>query len=188
MGSSSNKDQKIEVHVHLNLDKNGGKIKEYTIPVNSKNPSTIININSSNSGVATETTETSQISQNTGNVRESQNNGNKGEIENIQNNDAAAAPMSLSSSQQFSNNSINTNKQFDINEDGNGGTEEGKKLINKGNTGIGNIDINRRGNTRVREENETYGKPTKGNIDINRRGNKRVGEENETYGKPTKEI
>jgi len=190
MGTSSNKEQKIEVHLHLNVDKNGGKSQEYTIPVNSNNPSTIININGSNSVVASETTETSQISQNTGNIRDSQNNGNKGEIENIQNiqnnDDAAAAPMSLSSSQQIPNNSINTNSQFDINAGGDGGIKGGKKFANDGITNIGNIDINRGGNTRVREENETYGKPTKGNIDINRGGNRRVGEGYETYGKPTK--
>ena len=191
MGTSSNKEQKIEVHVHLNVDKNVGKSQEYTIPVNSKNPSTIININGSNSVIATETTETSQISQNTGNIRDSQNNGNKGKIENIENNeinknnDEPAPPMSQSSSLQFSNNNINNNNQLDNNADGDGGKEKGKKFINDGNTTKGNIDINRGGNRRVGEGYETYGKPTGGNIDINRGGNRRVGEGYETYGKPT---
>ena len=192
MGTSTNKEQKIEVHVNINMDKNGGQPQKYIASVNSNNPSTVINISDLNN-VATESTETSQTnltnqsvinnqnSVNTQNVRNSHNNENN---ENKENNDVDAA-MPIAS---YINSSIN--QPIDINV---GGTDDetlkgnNEKYFTNTCKG-GNIDINYGGNIRCGEkEIETFGKPTNGgNIDINLGENGRV-EENktETYGKPT---
>ena len=192
MGTSTNKEQKIEVHVNINMDKNGGPPQKYIASVNSNNPSTVININDLKN-VATESTETSQTnltnqsvinnqnSVNTQNVRNSHNNENN---ENKENNDVDAA-MPIAS---YINSSIN--QPIDINV---GGTDDetlkgnNEKYFTNTCKG-GNIDINYGGNIRCGEkEIETCGKPNNGgNIDINFGGNRRA-EENktETYGKPT---
>ena len=192
MGTSTNKEQKIEVHVNINMDKKCGQPQKYTVSANSNNPSTVININDLKN-VATESTETSQTnltnqsvinnqnSVNTQNVRNSHNNENN---ENKENNDVDAA-MPIAS---YINSSIN--QPIDINV---GGTDDetlkgnNEKYFTNTCKG-GNIDINYGGNIRCGEkEIETFGKPTNGgNIDINLGENGRV-EENktETYGKPT---
>ena len=192
MGTSTNKEQKIEVHVNINMDKKCGQPQKYTVSANSNNPSTVININDLKN-VATESTETSQTnltnqsvinnqnSVNTQNVRNSHNNENN---ENKENNDVDAA-MPIAS---YINSSIN--QPIDINV---GGTDDetlkgnNEKYFTNTCKG-GNIDINYGGNIRCGEkEIETCGKPNNGgNIDINFGGNRRA-EENktETYGKPT---
>ena len=192
MGTSTNKEQKIEVHINLNMDKNGGPSQKFIASANPNNPSTVINISGLNN-VATEPTETSQTnltnqsvinnqnSVNTQNVRNSHNNENN---ENKENNDVDAA-MPIAS---YINSSIN--QPIDINV---GGTDDetlkgnNEKYFTNTCNG-GNIEINLGGNIRCGEkEIETFGKPTNGgNIDINLGENGRV-EENktETYGKPT---
>ena len=192
MGTSTNKEQKIEVHINLNMDKNGGPSQKFIASANPNNPSTVINISGLNN-VATEPTETSQTnltnqsvinnqnSVNTQNVRNSHNNENN---ENKENNDVDAA-MPIAS---YINSSIN--QPIDINV---GGTDDetlkgnNEKYFTNTCKG-GNIDINYGGNIRCGEkEIETCGKPNNGgNIDINFGGNRRA-EENktETYGKPT---
>jgi hypothetical protein len=202
MGTSTNKEQKIEVHVNINMDKKCGQPQKYTVSANSNNPSTVINISGLNN-VATEPTETSQTnltnqsvrnnqnSVNTQNVRNSynnENNQNDGNNGNNENNDVAA-PMPFDSYQISSNNS-STNQQFDINVGGiaDGIQKENNEKVFTNTCNGENIEINLGGNIRCGEkEIETFGKPTNGgNIDINLGENGRV-EENktETYGKPT---
>ena len=200
MGTSSNKEQKIEVHVNINMDKRG-KSQKYIASVNSNNPSAIINLSGINSEI-NETTETSQINptnqsvintQNNGNIQNvlnSQNSGNyqnNGNSENnlnngnIPNNDDPA-PLSQNSSIKSS-----TNQPININE---GGIGCNKPYENDNNTTRGNININEGGNSRVEVNvTETVGKPTRGNININEGGNKRVEQEYKTpketpYSKP----
>lgn len=202
MGTSTNKEQKIEVHINLNMDKNGGPSQKFIASANPNNPSTVINISGLNN-VATEPTETSQTnltnqsvrnnqnSVNTQNVRNSynnENNQNDGNNGNNENNDVAA-PMPFDSYQISSNNS-STNQQFDINVGGiaDGIQKENNEKVFTNTCNGENIEINLGGNIRCGEkEIETFGKPTNGgNIDINLGENGRV-EENktETYGKPT---
>jgi hypothetical protein len=205
MGTSSNKEQKIEVHVNINMDKFGGKSQKYIASVNSNNPSAIINLSGINSEI-NETTETSQINptnqsvintQNNGNIQNvlnSQNSGNyqnNGNSENNlnngnnQNNDAPAPPSlksSIKSSIKQSNN---------INE---GGTGCKKPNENDNKPTNGNININEGGTRRVEDNGpETVGKPTKGNININEGGTRRVGQEYKTpketpYSKPINTV
>ena len=207
MGTTSNKEQKIELHLNINLPKNGVPGQTKTILVNSNNPSTVININDFESET-NETTETSQTNPTNQSVRKSQNSANKQIVGNDQNNgdnqngenkgsegnlknDPAAPPMPLNSSQKsFINTS--TNKSFNINEGGadneNQDGNDGKNFTNTGNT---NIDINMGGGGIRVDENSKHDEPTKptkgGNIDINMGGSRRVEEiETGTYGKPTK--
>ena len=189
MGTSSNKEQKIEVHVNINMDKFGGKSQKYIASVNSNNPSAIINLSGINSEI-NETTETSQINptnqsvintQNSGNYQNNGNSENNLNNGNIPNNDDPA-PLSQNSSIKSS-----TNQPININE---GGIGFNKPYENDNNTTRGNININEGGNSRVEENvTETYGKPTRGNININEGGNKRVEQEYKTpketpYSKP----
>ena len=187
MGTSPNKEQKIEVHVNINMDKYGGKSQKYIASVNSNNPSAIINLSGINSEI-NETTETSQINptnqsvintQNSGNYQNNGNSENNLNNGNIPNNDDPA-PLSQNSSIKSS-----TNQPININE---GGIGCNKPYENDNNTTRGNININEGGNSRVEVNvTETVGKPTRGNININEGGNKRVEEnEPETVGKPTR--
>jgi len=207
MGTTSNKEQKIELHLNINLPKNGVPGQTKTILVNSNNPSTVININDFESET-NETTETSQTNPTNQSIRKSQNSANIQNVGNDQNNgdnqngenkgsegnlknDPAAPPMPLNSSQKsFINTS--TNKSFNINEGGadneNQDGNDGKNFTNTGNT---NIDINMGGGGIRVDENSKHDEPTKptkgGNIDINMGGSRRVEEiETGTYGKPTK--
>jgi hypothetical protein len=199
MGTSSNKEQKIEVHVNINMDKPGGKSQKYIASVNSNNPSAIINLSGINSEI-NETTETSQINPTNQSVINTQNNGNIQNVLNSQNsenyqnngnsennlnngnnqNNDAPAPPSLKSSIKSSIKQSNN-----INE---GGTGCKKPNENDNKPTKGNININEGGTRRVEDNGpETVGKPTKGNININEGGKRRVGEnEPETVGKPTK--
>ena len=189
MGTSSNKEQKIEVHVNINMDKFGGKSQKYIASVNSNNPSAIINLSGINSEI-NETTETSQINptnqsaintQNSGNYQNNGNSENNLNNGNIPNNDDPA-PLSQNSSIKSS-----TNQPININE---GGIGCNKPYENDNNTTRGNININEGGNSRVEVNvTETVGKPTRGNININEGGNKRVEQEYKTpketpYSKP----
>ena len=214
MGSSSNKEQKIELHVNINMNENGVPSQKKTVSVNSNNPSAVINISGLNNEI-TETTETSQTNPTNKSVKNSQNNGNNQIVKNIQNkdnnsinenkennenneNNDAAPPMPFAGYQNSSINS-STSQQFDINV---GGTDnqtvgEDKKFTNTNERTIydkptdqGNIDMNIGGGIRVEQENKTDGKPTdKGNIDMNIAGGIRVEQENKTpnetpYSKP----
>jgi len=201
MGTTSNKEQKIELHLNINIP---GQKK--TILVEPNNPSTVININDFESET-NETTETSQTNPTNQSVRKSQNSANKQIVGNDQNNgdnqneenkgsegnveNDPAPPMPLNSSQKsFINTS--TNKSFNINEGGaDNETQEGNDGKNFTNTGNTNIDINMGGGGIRVDENSKHDEPTKptkgGNIDINMGGSRRVEEiETGTYGKPTK--
>ena len=189
MGTSPNKEQKIEVHVNINMDKYGGKSQKYIASVNSNNPSAIINLSGINSEI-NETTETSQINPTNQSVINTQNSGNyqnNGNSENNLNNgnkpnNDDPAPLSQNSSIKSS-----TNQPININE---GGIGCNKPYENDNNTTRGNININEGGNSRVEVNvTETVGKPTRGNININEGGNKRVEQEYKTpketpYSKP----
>jgi hypothetical protein len=155
MGTSTNKEQKIEVHVNINMDKNGGPPQKYIASVKPNNPSAIINISDINS----ETTETTEISQNNPinqSVENSQNSVNNQNVNNSQNNqnnviNDVSAPLPFDSYQKSSINS-STNQQFNINKDGAGNqpVDKEKKYTN---TNEGNIDKNIGGG--IREKNET---------------------------------
>ena len=193
MGTSSNKEQKIEVHVNINMDKPGGKSQKYIASVNSNNPSAIINLSGINSEI-NETTETSQINptnqsaintQNSGNYQNNGNSENNLNNGNNPNNDDPAPPSlksSIKSSIKQSNN---------INE---GGTGCKKPNENDNKPTKGNININEGGTRRVEDNGpETVGKPTKGNININEGGKRRVGQEYKTpketpYSKPINTV
>jgi hypothetical protein len=205
MGSSSNKEQKIEVHVNINMDKPGGKSQKYIASVNSNNPSAIINLSGINSEI-NETTETSQINPTNQSVINTQNNGNIQNVRNSQNsenyqnngnsennlnngnnqNNDAPAPPSLKSSIKSSIKQSNN-----INE---GGTGCKKPNENDNKPTKGNININEGGTRRVEDNGpETVGKPTKGNININEGGKRRVGQEYKTpketpYSKPINTV
>jgi hypothetical protein len=205
MGSSSNKEQKIEVHVNINMDKPGGKSQKYIASVNSNNPSAIINLSGINSEI-NETTETSQINPTNQSVINTQNNGNIQNVLNSQNsenyqnngnsennlnngnnqNNDAPAPPSLKSSIKSSIKQSNN-----INE---GGTGCKKPNENDNKPTKGNININEGGTRRVEDKGpETVGKPTKGNININEGGTRRVGQEYKTpketpYSKPINTV
>ena len=184
MGTSSNKEQKIELHLIINLDKNRIPGQKYIASVKPNNPSAIINISDINS----ETTETTEISQNNPinqSVENSQNSVNNQNVNNSQNNqnnviNDVSAPLPFDSYQKSSINS-STNQQFNINKDGAGNqpVDKEKKYTN---TNEGNIDKNIGGG--IREKNETYDKQTdQGNIDKNIGGG--IREKNETYDKQT---
>ena len=179
MGTSSNKEQKIELHLIINLDKNRIPGQKYIASVKPNNPSAIINISDINS----ETTETTEISQNNPinqSVENSQNSVNNQNVNNSQNNqnnviNDVSAPLPFDSYQKSSINS-STNQQFNINKDGAGNqpVDKEKKYTN---TNEGNIDKNIGGG--IREKNETYDKQTdQGNIDKNIGGG--IREKNET--------
>ena len=179
MGTSSNKEQKIELHLIINLDKNRIPGQKYIASVKPNNPSAIINISDINS----ETTETTEISQNNPinqSVENSQNSVNNQNVNNSQNNqnnviNDVSAPLPFDSYQKSSINS-STNQQFNINKDGAGNqpVDKEKKYTN---TNEGNIDKNIGGG--IREKNETYYKQTdQGNIDKNIGGG--IREKNET--------
>ena len=155
MGTSSNKEQKIELHLIINLDKNRIPGQKYIASVKPNNPSAIINISDINS----ETTETTEISQNNPinqSVENSQNSVNNQNVNNSQNNqnnviNDVSAPLPFDSYQKSSINS-STNQQFNINKDGAGNqpVDKEKKYTN---TNEGNIDKNIGGG--IREKNET---------------------------------
>ena len=155
MGTSSNKEQKIELHLTINLDKNRIPGQKYIASVKPNNPSAIINISDINS----ETTETTEISQNNPinqSVENSQNSVNNQNVNNSQNNqnnviNDVSAPLPFDSYQKSSINS-STNQQFNINKDGAGNqpVDKEKKYTN---TNEGNIDKNIGGG--IREKNET---------------------------------
>ena len=179
MGTSSNKEQKIELHLIINLDKNRIPGQKYIASVKPNNPSAIINISDINS----ETTETTEISQNNPinqSVENSQNSVNNQNVNNSQNNqnnviNDVSAPLPFDSYQKSSINS-STNQQFNINKGGAGNqpVDKEKKYTN---TNEGNIDKNIGGG--IREKNETYDKQTdQGNIDKNIGGG--IREKNET--------
>ena len=179
MGTSSNKEQKIELHLTINLDKNRIPGQKYIASVKPNNPSAIINISDINS----ETTETTEISQNNPinqSVENSQNSVNNQNVNNSQNNqnnviNDVSAPLPFDSYQKSSINS-STNQQFNINKGGAGNqpVDKEKKYTN---TNEGNIDKNIGGG--IREKNETYDKQTdQGNIDKNIGGG--IREKNET--------
>ena len=179
MGTSSNKEQKIELHLIINLDKNRIPGQKYIASVKPNNPSAIINISDINS----ETTETTEISQNNPinqSVENSQNSVNNQNVNNSQNNqnnviNDVSAPLPFDSYQKSSINS-STNQKFNINKGGAGNqpVDKEKKYTN---TNEGNIDKNIGGG--IREKNETYDKQTdQGNIDKNIGGG--IREKNET--------
>jgi hypothetical protein len=155
MGTSSNKEQKIELHLIINLDKNRIPGQKYIASVKPNNPSAIINISNINS----ETTETTEISQNNPinqSVENSQNSVNNQNVNNSQNNqnnviNDVSAPLPFDSYQKSSINS-STNQQFNINKGGAGNqpVDKEKKYTN---TNEGNIDKNIGGG--IREKNET---------------------------------
>ena len=214
MGSTSNKEQKIELHVNINMNENGVPSQKKTVSVNSNNPSAVINISGLNNEI-TETTETSQTNPTNKSVKNSQNNGNNQIVKNIQNkdnnsinenkennenneNNDAAPPMPFAGYQNSSINS-STSQQFDINVGGTDNQTAGKdknftnaneRTIYDKPTDLGNIDVNIAGGIRVEQDNKTDGKPTdQGNIDMNIAGGIRVEQENKTpnetpYSKP----
>ena len=155
MGTSSNKEQKIELHLIINLDKNRIPGQKYIASVKPNNPSAIINISDINS----ETTETTEISQNNPinqSVENSQNSVNNQNVNNSQNNqnnviNDVSAPLPFDSYQKSSINS-STNQKFNINKGGAGNqpVDKEKKYTN---TNEGNIDKNIGGG--IREKNET---------------------------------
>jgi hypothetical protein len=174
MGTSSNKEQKIEVHVNINMDKRG-KSQKYIASVNSNNPSAIINLSGINSEI-NETTETSQINPTNQSVINTQNNGN---IQNVLNSQNSENYQNNGNSENNLNNGNNQNNDAPA-------PPSLKSSIKSSIKQSNNIN---EGGTGCKKPNENDNKPTMGNININEGGNKRVEQEYKTpketpYSKP----
>ena len=179
MGSSSNKEQKIEVHVNINMDKPGGKSQKYIASVNSNNPSAIINLSGINSEI-NETTETSQINPTNQSVINTQNNGN---IQNVLNSQNSENYQNNGNSENNLNNGNNQNNDAPA-------PPSLKSSIKSSIKQSNNIN---EGGTGCKKPNENDNKPTKGNININEGGKRRVGQEYKTpketpYSKPINTV